>query len=184
MKTLLLGWMAWGGLADLEITIRILNAGIIPDNIRRPGERRAAQILGSAGVTVRWAECPCTGEPGRNEFWVHVLDRPPRRLREAAGFAVIFPAGDARDGYAGIFYRNVTETAEREDADLAAMLGATIAHEIGHLLLGSNSHSPTGVMRLRLRRAELALASRGELRFTPENIARIRAMWERRGMGQ
>ena len=158
----------------------MVNSEMIPETIRRQGVRHAAQILQSAGVAVHWVECPCPGESGRNEFRLHVLDRPPQRLRDAAGFAVIYPAGDGSDGYAGIFYRNVIATAEREDADLATALGVSLAHEIGHLLLGSNRHSRGGVMGARLRRADLLVAHRGELRFTPDEIARIQKIWERR----
>ena len=39
-------------------------------------------------------------------------------------------------------------------------------HELGHLLLGTNSHAPTGIMRARWQPADLANASQGRLLFS------------------
>jgi hypothetical protein len=50
-----------------------------------------------------------------------------------------------------------------------------MAHEIGHLLLGSNSHSATGIMRAQWSRKDLQRASLEILRFTPAQAERIRA---------
>jgi hypothetical protein len=50
------------------------------------------------------------------------------------------------------------------EVDSAVLLGAAMAHEIGHLLFGP-SHAYAGVMSPRLGAKEMALAGRGELRF-------------------
>jgi hypothetical protein len=42
-----------------------------------------------------------------------------------------------------------------------------MAHEIAHLLLGTNSHAAEGIMRAQWQREELLSASKGELLFTP-----------------
>jgi hypothetical protein len=42
-----------------------------------------------------------------------------------------------------------------------------MAHEIGHLLLGANSHSRTGIMRAFWSGDDLTLAARAYLLFTP-----------------
>jgi hypothetical protein len=69
----------------------------------------------------------------------------------------------------------VDATAKSLEVDVSYILGAALAHEIGHLLLGARSHVPRGVMCPRLGRQQLKMASRGELLFTPEQAARIRA---------
>jgi hypothetical protein len=53
-------------------------------------------------------------------------------------------------------------------------MGAIIAHEIGHLLLGSNAHAAIGIMRAHWQDAELRMLSKGELLFTTEQGARMR----------
>jgi len=58
------------------------------------------------------------------------------------------------------------------------ILGDVVAHEIGHLLLGSRAHSATGIMRGWWDRAQLQRALTGRQLFTPEQSARIRAATE------
>jgi hypothetical protein len=41
----------------------------------------------------------------------------------------------------------VTGLARSCQVDVRVVLGRAIAHEIGHLLLGTNGHAPTGLMR-------------------------------------
>jgi hypothetical protein len=48
------------------------------------------------------------------------------------------------------------------------------AHELGHLLLGSNAHSCEGIMRPSWHGNELRAASMGALLFTPEQARSIR----------
>jgi hypothetical protein len=63
------------------------------------------------------------------------------------------------------------------------MQGYAVAHEIGHLLLGSHSHSLVGIMRARWGRKELARAER-ELLFLREQAELIRTEVLRRSRQQ
>ncbi len=49
-----------------------------------------------------------------------------------------------------------------------------IAHEIGHLLLPTDSHSETSIMRAMWDQQDLQLAAHGELGFTPRQAEFIR----------
>ena len=60
--------------------------------------------------------------------------------------------------------------------DLSTMLAYVIAHEIGHLLLPGNAHSPTGVMQAGWDKALVHDAARGSLTFTEAQAARIRGV--------
>jgi len=55
------------------------------------------------------------------------------------------------------------------------ILGSVMAHELGHLLLGLNSHSVTGLMRARWGNDELRCLDMGTLVFLPEQGKRMRA---------
>jgi hypothetical protein len=68
--------------------------------------------------------------------------------------------------YADLFYDRAQHLHEISGASLASILGHAIAHELGHLLLGTNSHSPAGIMRARWQPADLASASKGALLFS------------------
>jgi len=60
-------------------------------------------------------------------------------------------------------------------ASLASLLGCVAAHEIGHLLLGSNSHAPLGIMRAHWQAKEIQQMSMGLLVFSPRQAAQMRA---------
>jgi hypothetical protein len=58
-----------------------------------------------------------------------------------------------------------------------ALLGLVIAHELGHLLLGLNSHSATGLMSPVWQADEIHQAARGNLFFTDLQQFRIRSRY-------
>ena len=59
------------------------------------------------------------------------------------GVAEAFEGGIGSVSY--VFYDRVEERAKSPDFQ-AVLLGDLMAHELGHLLLGPHSHSPTGIM--------------------------------------
>jgi hypothetical protein len=58
------------------------------------------------------------------------------------------------------------------------VLGHVMAHELGHLLLGSNAHAEIGIMRPRWFGQQLRAVERGALFFSPEQ-----ALLMRNGLG-
>jgi hypothetical protein len=63
--------------------------------------------------------------------------------------------------------------------EFEAILGRVLAHELGHLLLGRNAHSPAGLMRARWRAQDLTL-TQPTMSFLPKEAKRIRAQVEAR----
>jgi hypothetical protein len=76
-----------------------------------------------------------------------------------------------------LFYPMVEKLAGRERTDLDVVLGAAVAHEIGHMYLGTNgdAHTASGVMCGGWSHREFELASIGELNFSREQGMRIRS---------
>ena len=56
----------------------------------------------------------------------------------------------------------------------------SIAHEIGHLLLGAKGHSQTGIMQFPLGREQLQAMRTGDLLFTKEQADKMRRNVRRR----
>jgi hypothetical protein len=163
------------------VVVRVLNPAEVPANTLHKAERMAAGILDAAGIGITWMECPCVPGVGINEYWLHLLkNRPPRMRSEATGFAVLMPGRDGAVSYAGAVWPAVEEVADSLESDVSDVLGATVAHEIGHILLGSKAHTRSGVMRARFERAEMRLAASGELRFSPAQALRMQAKVESR----
>jgi hypothetical protein len=128
----------------------------------------ASDILGRAGIRVAWLECgapgdgstaaPACNEPLRsNELVVRIVpagsaDSQPRA--GSLGFAFIDP--DAGGGWLATVYADrVATMAQAAGADRAELLGRAMAHEIGHLLIGSNAHARHGLMRASWSGADL-----------------------------
>jgi hypothetical protein len=82
--------------------------------------------------------------------------------------------------YAGISCPAVHDAAVSLESDAAIVLGAVMAHELGHILLGSRDHATSGVMVTRLGAHEIREAASGELQFLRSQAHRMRAEAARR----
>ena len=122
--------------------------------------RTARGILQGAGIHVAWLECglpaaataaldACTQPLQSNELVVRIVSAGTLDSRphvDALGFA--FVDTDAGGGWLATVYADrVALMAKGAGVDTAALMGRTIAHEIGHLLLGTNQHASHGLMR-------------------------------------
>ena len=83
---------------------------------------------------------------------------------DTLGFA--FVDLDAGGGsLANVYADRVGVMADAAGVGAAELLGKTIAHEIGHLLLGTNRHAPHGVMRASWSGADLRRNRATQWRF-------------------
>jgi hypothetical protein len=57
---------------------------------------------------------------------------------------------------------------------LGVILGELVNHELGHLLLGSGSHSSNGIMHVPWHLKELEMISQGLMVFMPQETERMR----------
>jgi len=147
------------------------NAGVAPSTLLQ-AEHRASAIFKQAGVVVEWANCDLPGEAARIVSSCHVAEFPrhlhlsiaPRskNLTESV-LGISFLGEDGSGCYSDIFFEPAAEIHQRSHVDLGTLLGHVVAHEIAHLLLGTNAHSATGIMRPHWNDRDLADASKGEL---------------------
>jgi hypothetical protein len=136
------------------VAIHLAASPEIPLKTRHTAQVRAVHMLASANVKPLWLD--------HADLRLQIVAAEPRGLAaDAAGFAVLIPGAV---GYAAVSWPAVSRGAAQMEVDPAVLLGAAIAHEIGHLLFGP-SHTHAGVMSPRLGPKEMELASRGELRF-------------------
>jgi len=172
--------------ASLGITVRVLNLAHVPARTLSGAQATATGIFKRSGVDIAWVDCgapdTCKGDTGPTEFWLQLLEKPPATFRgDIMGFALLthLPLNDG--GYAAVSWQAVRVLVDSMKVDSVPVMGAAIAHELGHLLLGSHQHSRDGVMASRLGRAQLALAARGGLMFNDAQGEAIRREIQRRG---
>jgi hypothetical protein len=180
--------------AALEITLHLYDyAGMQPASILE-AQRATGATFRLAGIDIQWRNWPArvAGLPGGtgpddvndvNHFVVMVL--PERMSRKMAtgplefGEAVVSQQGGFPT-HAYIFLDRVKDFATGEQAPWSGLLGMMIAHEVGHLLLGNNSHFPAGVMRAQWRTSEVKQALMGALTFTSRQAEQMRGDIRRR----
>jgi hypothetical protein len=76
---------------------------------------------------------------------------------------------------AHVFFQQVHDFTRIYHVDLSTMLGHVMAHEVGHLLLPTYSHSPTGLMRGEWDRSQVKDAVQGALTFTDGQAQKMAA---------
>ena len=172
-----------------RITVRVLNPAGVPSRTISRAEEIAGLIFRGAGLDVEWLDCEssraCRTEPGPMEFWLHLLaKRPPMFSRDALGFSLLTHEPNNEGGYAAVSWQAIRRLSDAIDEDIEPILGAAMAHELGHLLLGSHSHARDGVMAPRLKPSQLQSATHGTLWFTGREAAAIRDEIRRRVAGK
>ena len=171
--------------ADLpQVTVSVHNDAGIPPVTLMQSEAEARRIFAQSGLEIRWLNCPVPVEDSSNsslcasaDFPVHLQLRIAKRslnLNELT-MGISFLSADGSGCYADLFYDRAEHLHETSRVNLASILGHAFAHEIGHLLLGTNSHSRTGLMRARWQPADLARASQGALLFSTQESQQMRS---------
>jgi hypothetical protein len=158
--------------ARVPVTVWIYDGFGVSDDDLTAARAAADTILREAGIAPVWFNCAlvegkwwgssdrCKSGVGPDEIIVRLL-RSSRLDTESNRV----PLGEARvdlqthtGSIATVFADRVASTSERAGANARGVLGRVIAHEVGHLLMGTNHHSMNGLMRavwtdLELRRA-------------------------------
>jgi hypothetical protein len=121
----------------------------------------AAKILNTAGIGIEWVHCSSyrAGEPGsgparctlpyaRNEVTMRMIDRPVHAPADVILLGDSMLDQSMRSGtLATIYLDPVERLARAAGVTTGTVLARAMAHELGHLLLGTNTHSARGLMR-------------------------------------
>jgi hypothetical protein len=139
-----------------SLSVRIYdNAGVLAAG-RARAIKRATEILGRADLAVDWRDCPaggvlargaCVAPPEPGELAVRLVRSPKKDSNPRALGTALIDKTTGRGTLATVYVDRVTAMARQGRHDQWAMIGGVMAHEIGHLLLGTNSHTDSGLMR-------------------------------------
>ena len=170
-------WPKVPAMKELYVTVSVHNDAGVPPAVLLQAESEATRIFRQSGLELRWLNCSLPQAVPENpiecataDFPRHLQLRIARRSLNLNEFAmgVSYLSADGTGCYANLFYDRARLIHESNPSQVSAatILGHGIAHELGHLLLGTNSHSPVGIMRARWQPADLASASKGSLLFS------------------
>jgi hypothetical protein len=166
-----------------RITISVYNDAEVPADVLERAQNEASQVFRQAGIEVHWLNCkvPAISEEASRAcreavFPQHLHLRIVRKSIGLTGetLGISFQADDGSGCYADLFYKPMEQLRRSDGTDIAGLLGHAAAHEIGHLLLGANSHSATGIMHAHWTADELASAKAGGLVFLEKESQRMK----------
>jgi Zn-dependent protease with chaperone function len=161
-----------------RITVVIHNPEAVPAAVLPRAQTLAAHILSQAGIATEWRIAgPGDIAPRPDVIPLHLLStRPVTLRRDANGYAIL----SGERSYAGVSWTAVQAAADTLDIHEATLLGAVMAHELGHILLASPRHAANGIMVTRFGVREAQAVGRGELGFLKDEVRRMQAEAERR----
>ena len=173
--TLLCWSVAWAqNYETLRIRVLVNDSVGVNRAILKSAEQEAAWLFRSAGITIDWWNCgkseDCRRPPYSNEFVLHIT--PAGKTTSDFIFGEAFLSPDGTGKYVDVFFNRMRD--DHGDVDIGQLLGAVSAHELGHLLLGSHSHSLVGIMEPNWNRDSLHRISMRNLTFTREQIRSMR----------
>jgi hypothetical protein len=140
-------------------------------------------IFEHAGLPVNWVICGRAPEhPSNPQACEEPREPTDLMLRILPGSGVVLDnnaLGQAtvtsEGGFnADLFFKRIDNLSQM-GISKSRLLAYAAAHEVCHLLLGSGSHSPTGIMRARWDRRDLEAINRAWLSFSPNECEQMRA---------
>ena len=171
----------------IEITVRVYNYAAAPANEVARAQHNASVIFAHSGVHLTWLTGTVNPELYRRT-------RPATRCGPAVLSLRLLPehmepkgglpegifgfsrmaAGGGFATVANVYFERVSAMVKGRQSLRGVLLGAMMAHELGHLLLGVNSHSKWGLMSGLLGPRDLAAADRGVLGFSKRESRKLR----------
>lgn len=164
-----------------QVTVFVYHDAQVPSDTLTRAEQGAAKIFSRAGFDVVWLNC--THAESSGSAVCDETDRPGHLVlritshvapsTDDAAFGVAFLAADGTGRYGDVFWEKAQDLHVKWNVNLAGILGSVMAHEMGHLLLGSNAHAISGIMRAHWESGELRRIAMGTLVFLPEQAKRM-----------
>lgn len=160
------------------VNVRVYKSPEISSEVLNVALQVAEATFAAAAVNVVWKVCgpsECQTPPTPAERLVRLVRSPKGANHDSRclGDALI----DAQKGtgvLATVYVDRVLDLVHRLGIDHPTLLGRTIAHEIGHLLLATTSHGASGLMRELWSPAELMTSRADDWALRPVEIAAIR----------
>lgn len=167
-----------------EMTISVHNYADVPTALLSAAEDQAREVYRRAGLETVWLNCSPKLEKTEPEscYFSDSLHLTLKIIARAVNAQVrdrvdvlgtAYPDNKGIGYFAYVFYDRVQELAGRQRLG-QALLADVMAHEIGHLLLGSNSHSVSGIMCAHWNYDQLRNISEGAMAFIPSQSKMMR----------
>jgi hypothetical protein len=163
-------------IVNLQIVVRTYDSvGVAPADMDR-ARASVGAILASIGIEPIWPPCHetiCTGPVKPHEVMVRIVRSGPQSVEGSLGYSVV-DVSRHTGSLATIYDDRVHALAEQAGVDPGLLLGRVMAHEIGHILLGTSSHARSGLMRAVWASGELRRDLKSDWVFSGREAADLR----------
>jgi hypothetical protein len=142
---------------DDSILVRIYDSAGVPTSELAAALRTTHEILRRADLGVDWVQCRarrdgpvpavCDQALSSGDVVVRLIEGSDKESAERRALGYSLFDADGVSGFATVYVDRVDWLAKRAQYPRAPVLGRAIAHEIGHLILRSNAHTESGLMR-------------------------------------
>jgi hypothetical protein len=167
------------------VTIRTYNYAAVPLDDLNAAKSEAAHIFKTAGISLEWIECRVPGAvsgatctepqiPGR-DLMLRLVDRSPATAERIVALGESMLDREQRGGVLmTVDLYPIRAIAAPSATNIRTLLGRAIAHEAGHLLLGSTEHPRLGLMRALWSHDELRGLKPAHWGFSSREAAQMR----------
>lgn len=180
---------------NIELSIVVYDAAQVGTHTLERAERLAGTVLLTAAIQSTWINGPvedirnlgtdftaytakdCQADPVSTVLRVQILRRGPVGLPP---HALAFSLPCARFGvHVTIFADRVASVSETGGPTFGRVLGYAIAHELGHVLLQSETHAAAGLMKGIWSKSDWQRAAVSIISFTPADARQITTLQKR-----
>jgi len=166
------------------LSLRIHNYSHVNRKALLAAESEATSILASAGIDVRWVDCPvspadldrypdCPSASLANDYTLNIEPNAMAELLVKSPTALGATVDcDRSPCTTSVFYDRVRDLAGGNTAPSEVLLGRVMARQIGQLFLGTNYHAQTGIMQESWSNRELGFK---QVFFAPQESRLIKA---------
>jgi hypothetical protein len=167
--------------SPIALTVRVHQSVDLPAALHTRALAEAEAVLRAGLVSVRWEECSPVDAPprchvplGPSELLLVV--REGTRCPYASGtLGRAWVGGHAGGVLATVYSDCVVWLARSARADVAVLLGRVIAHELGHLVMGTPGHARRGLMRPHWTADEVRRNRAADWAFTAADVAAMQS---------
>ena len=157
-----------------NLTVSVFNDAGVESSVWLQAQGRATEIMRRSGISLTWLDCgfPASGKPDSNcsaiSYPAHLSVRIVAKFSplKADIFGQSFQDAAGEGNYVLVYYASIKAFRAATTVPVGELLGCVVVHELGHLLLGTASHSSTGLMSAVWQDPELQQVVRGNLFFS------------------
>ena len=167
-----------------SVIVRTYNYAAMPAGQLAAAQSETTRIFRHAGITLVWVGCrvpggdegsACTEALHGRVLMLRLVDRTPAQGERIVALGESLLDRQERGGVLmTIDMFSVSSVASGASTSVSTLLGRAIAHEMGHLLLGSAEHPRLGLMRALWSHEEMRGRKQAYWGFSPREAARMR----------